>query len=151
MCGVYRPRSYKNLQNAVQTMLLRTEGNDLATQFKFLFKYQEESREELTIAKKKGWFRKIVTVFSVFLLYRTRLLTEGSDNAWPKKCNTTATDNTLTILGLTAVDHDKLDFWNEILFLHHDSDSPLMSRNPRNGKNGKSGKNFLEGPFGNLL
>ena len=62
-------------------MLLRTEGNDLATQFKFLFKYQEESGEELTIAKKKGWFRKIVTVFSVFLLYRTRLLTEGSDNA----------------------------------------------------------------------
>lgn len=81
MCGVYRQRSYKNLQNTVQTKFLRTEGNDLATQFKFLFKYQEESGEELAIGKKKGGLEKSLLCLQFFLLYRTRLLTEGSDNA----------------------------------------------------------------------
>lgn len=47
-------------------MLLRTEGNDLATQFKFLFKYQEESGEELTIAKKKGDLEKSLLCFQFF-------------------------------------------------------------------------------------
>ena len=47
-------------------MLLRTEGNDLATQFKFLFKYQEESGEELTIAKKKGGLEKSLLCFQFF-------------------------------------------------------------------------------------
>ena len=61
--------------------LLLIEGSYLATHFKFLFKYRKESGEELAIEKKKGWFRKIVTVFTVFLVCRTRLLTEGSDNA----------------------------------------------------------------------
>ena len=47
-------------------MLLRTEGNDLVTQFKFLFKYQEESGEELTIAKKKGGLEKSLLCFQFF-------------------------------------------------------------------------------------
>lgn len=38
--------------------LLRIEGSDMATQFKFLFKYQKESGEELAIEKKKGGFEK---------------------------------------------------------------------------------------------
>ena len=46
--------------------LLRMEGSDLATQFKFLFKYQKESGEELAIEKKKGSFEKSLLCLQFF-------------------------------------------------------------------------------------
>lgn len=46
--------------------LLRIEGSDLATQFKFLFKYQKESGEELAIEKKRVVSKNRYCVYSFF-------------------------------------------------------------------------------------
>ena len=46
--------------------LLLIEGSYLATQFKFLFKYQKESGEELVIEKKKGGFEKSLRCLQFF-------------------------------------------------------------------------------------